>query len=130
MKKEIINIIIVGLGGFLGTTFRYIVGRIFIFYNLINFPFSTLSVNIIGSFILGFLMRIILNSNMIGTKLALFLTIGFCGGFTTFSTFSYDNFLLFKNGLIFQAILNILLSIILGILAVLAGYFFAKNIIT
>ncbi len=117
------------MGGFLGTAFRYIVGRIFIFYNFINFPFSTLSVNIIGSFILGFLIRIILNSNMIGTKLALFLTIGFCGGFTTFSTFSYDNFLLFKNGLIYQAILNIIFSIILGIFAIILGYYLARFVI-
>lgn len=129
MKNELINILIVGLGGFVGTICRYLISRLFIFFDLLSFPFATLSVNILGSFLIGFLIEIFSDSNNIQYKLMLFLTVGFCGGFTTFSTFSFDNLQLIRDGEISSAVLNISLSLILGVFAVLVGYFLAKKIV-
>ena len=129
MKNEFLNIIYVGSGGFLGSIARYGIARLFQNYSLVFFPYSTLSANIIGSFILGFLINIILSTALINPRISLFLTVGFCGGFTTFSTFSYENFTMIRDGEFVQAIIYILFSIILGLLAMYVGFVLSKYII-
>ncbi len=111
--------LLVGLGGALGAMLRY--GS-----NLIvraNFIFaSTLLVNVIGSFILGSLMAYSFGRTASMGNWVLFLGTGLCGGFTTFSAFSVENLLLMQQGKLITALLYILLSVILGILAAFAGY--------
>ena len=89
---------------------------------------GTLAVNIIGSFLIGFMLGIFMNSNLLHTNLKLFLVVGFCGGFTTFSSFTNENFLLLQNGQYLTALIYIGGSIIIGILAVFAGFLIANQL--
>lgn len=121
--KELIYIF---LGGGLGSVFRYSL------HLLINgrgpvhgFPWSTFAVNILGSFLIGLFYGLSARLN-ISHETRLFLTVGFCGGFTTFSTFSNECLTLMRHGFYGTATLYIALSIVLGILAVLAGAYLTK----
>ncbi len=108
------DIFIAGLGGFIGTALRLTISLLLVKYSK-NFPAGTFAVNIIGSFLIG--VFYILAS---GHLKLLFIT-GFCGGFTTFSSLSLENFILIDNGKMSVALLYIILSIILGILGVFLG---------
>jgi CrcB protein len=130
LKNELLNILTVGAGGFIGTVSRYGISKLFQLFDLVYFPYSTLTVNITGSFIIGFLMQIVLNTNILNPRFALFLTVGFCGGFTTFSTFSYENIMLIKDGEILQAVFYILLSVISGLISIFLGFQSAKYLVT
>ena len=122
------NILIVGLGGFAGSIARYLA------YILIDkrfpssYPISTLSVNIIGSFILGIITGVLLKTTMTSDAARLFLAVGFCGSFTTFSTFAYENLFLINQKMSSVAIIYISASLILGLLAVFAGHWAGKAI--
>lgn len=123
-----LNVVAIFIGGGTGAVLRYMAG-IFAMRTLsLNFPISTILVNIVGSFILGVLYAIFIDKPEINPALKLALTVGFCGGLTTFSTFSLEIFEMIKNAQIFQAILYIAMSIIICILAVWIGVNFAKLI--
>lgn len=87
---------------------------------------GTLTVNVLGSFIIGILVGISAKSDLISTDLRLFLMVGFCGGFTTFSSFSSENLMLMQNGQVFTVLIYTSLSILLGFLAVYLGYIFTN----
>lgn len=91
-----------------------------------NFPYGTLVVNVTGSFILGFIFFYLNENNLISPEWRLLLTTGFCGGLTTFSTFSYETVTLLNNSDYMSAIINVLSNNILSILAVISAYFLAK----
>ena len=86
-----------------------------------GFPVATLVINISGSLLLGFLMRYALASGAVSPELRALLTTGFCGGYTTFSTFSYETILLLEDGEYGRAGLYILLSVALALLGTIAG---------
>lgn len=115
-----INLIAVFIGGGLGSLLRYCAG--------LYLPFPTLLVNVLGSFILGCLFTFFIDKPEINNSLKAALTIGFCGGLTTFSTFSFQLFEMFKEGQIVNCLMYVLISVILGIGAVIAGVCFAKFI--
>lgn len=118
-----LNILYVGLGGFIGSILRYLV---FLSSNHLlgsNLPYSTIIVNIIGSFFIGFLYQFFNNYIFISESTKLLLTVGFLGGFTTFSTFSIDAFILYQNYGKFFAVSYIILSVILSLFALLLGMF-------
>ena len=115
------NIIIVALGGAVGSVCRYLVSSTF--GN--NFPWGTFIVNILGSLLIGFLIGII-NKGIISPEIKLLLVTGFCGGFTTFSTFANESFTMMKGGDVLLAALYVGLSVILGILAVWGGLHVAQ----
>lgn len=85
------------------------------------FPVATLVINISGSLLLGFLMRYALASGAVSPELRALLTTGFCGGYTTFSTFSYETILLLEDGEYGRAGLYILLSVALALLGTIVG---------
>jgi CrcB protein len=85
------------------------------------FPVATLVINISGSLVLGFLMRYALASGAVSPEMRALLTTGFCGGYTTFSTFSYEAILLLEDGEYGRAGLYILLSVALALLGTIAG---------
>ena len=85
------------------------------------FPYGTLTVNIIGSFLMGLLVAYFLKNASLSNELKLFLTVGFLGSFTTFSTFSMDAIALFSRGDVFGAVSYVFASVILSIGAVMLG---------
>src|SRR4051812_26029602 len=86
-----------------------------------NFPVGTLLVNVSGSLLLGFLWRYALGTDAISPEVRALLTTGFCGGYTTFSTFSYDTMLLLEDGQTSRAGLYVLLSVALSLVGVWLG---------
>lgn len=90
-------------------------------------PFGTLAVNVAGSFLIGLIMEASLRSSLISADLRMGLTIGFLGGFTTFSTFSYETFRLLEEGSFWQAGGNVLLSVGLCLLGTWLGIVAARQ---
>lgn len=113
------NILLVGLGGGLGSMLRYGAGLAF---DSRQFPLATLSVNIAGSFIMGLILAAAVRDQAFADNWKLFLATGVCGGFTTFSAFSAENLLLLQNGRFSIAFLYIGISIIAGIGAAWLGF--------
>lgn len=121
------QVLYVGVFGALGCVSRYLVSGWL--YNLFGrtLPYGTLGVNLIGSFLLGVLMEGNLRSTLIGPELRVGLTIGFMGGFTTFSTFSYETVRLLEEGSLVAAGANILLNVIVCILAAALGILLVRQ---
>ena len=113
--------IIAGLGGFIGTCLRFLVGKFFHLVTTSPFPWSTFVVNIVGSFIIGLLFGLVEKTNLISSSMNLLLITGFCGGFTTFSTMADDMYLLVEQKHWGLFALYICSSLILGFLFVWAG---------
>ncbi len=114
------NILIVGIGGFLGSVSRYLTGLAFIDITH-PFPVATFLINVVGSFAIGIVYGVADRSGYLNQWWILFLATGFCGGFTTFSTFAHENLRLLQAGEYVLFGLYTGGSIILGILAVLTG---------
>jgi CrcB protein len=113
--------IFVFLGGGIGSGLRYLVGKYMPNSNA-GFPWSTFSVNLIGCLIIGIVMGYFIRTSAdLKSDLALFLTIGICGGFTTFSSFAYENISLIRSGDHLLSLSYIGLSLFLGVLMVLVG---------
>lgn len=92
-----------------------------------GFPYGTLAVNIVGAFVIGLIMEFSLRSTLISEDLRMGLTIGFLGGLTTFSTFSFETFKLLEDGQFFTAFLNILVSVLICLLLTWTGIFVARQ---
>ena len=121
-------ILIVGLGGFFGTVVRFGSVKFIAQFTNISFPYGTLFVNIIGSFIIGILFALSSKTTIMSSEMRLLLTTGFCGGFTTFSTFALDCVHLINDEQYFAVASYLLISIIVGILAVFLGIWIIKII--
>ena len=113
------NLLLVGLGGSIGSIVRYAASLLI---TSKVFPYATLSVNIIGSFIIGLVFALGIKEAGLSNNWKLFLATGICGGFTTFSAFSLENMGLLQTGKISIALTYIILSIVLGIAATFLGY--------
>jgi fluoride exporter len=121
-------ILIVGLGGFLGSSIRFIIQKYFSFVSSSLFPFPTLLINLTGCLMIGILFGLASKYNILSNEMRLFLTTGFCGGFTTFSTFSNESFILLKEGNLQYFVLYVVLSVVLGIFLTFIGYSIFKVI--
>jgi fluoride exporter len=116
----VINCLLVGFGGALGAVCRYLFG--FVPLKTKNgFPLITLLINISGSLCIGFIMSLGHRKSYIDPKFLLLFKVGFCGGFTTFSTFSLESLTLIQKGAYSIAILYMLLSLLLCIAGVAGG---------
>ena len=115
----------VGAGSAAGGILRYFSGKGLTLIFPYPFPLGTFVINILGSLAIGYIYGLA-SRGTTQPGLFLFLTTGLCGGFTTFSAFSMENVLLLKNGQYTSAILYISGSIVLGILACLAGFQIGK----
>ena len=118
----------IGLGSCTGGISRYLLSKYVQNMTSSGFPIGTFMVNIIGCFIIGLLYGLFDRGNLMNTNLKLFLTVGFCGGFTTFSTFMGDNFQLIKAGNFFYCSLYMAASIFCGYLLLFLGYSLIKLI--
>ena len=112
-------LLLVGAGGFAGSALRYLISRLMLPWAVSSgFPFSTLTVNVAGSLLIGALMGLGLSGGW-----ALLCIVGFCGGFTTFSTFSLETVTLLRAGSYVPAALYMWASMVLSIAAVCGGYY-------
>jgi CrcB protein len=120
------KILVIGLGGFIGAIMRYsISGWV---YRIVGsgLPYGTLSVNILGSFILGFFLLFAEERFTISPAWRSFIAVGMMGALTTFSTFSYETFMMLQENLYGQVALNVGLNVVLTIAAVWAGMALAR----
>ena len=114
------NILAVGAGGFIGAVLRYLIGKIPVSENTV-FPVKTFAINIIGCLAIGLITVLASKNSNIDQRWILFLKVGLCGGFTTFSTFALETETLIKTGHIGLAILYVALSVIVGVGLAFAG---------
>jgi CrcB protein len=123
-----LNYILVSAGAAIGGALRYGISS-YIQRNIsVVFPYGTLVVNVVGSFFLGIIMFYLNEKELIGSEFRLFLTVGFCGGFTTFSTFSYETLTLFRDSEFGLAIYNVLLNVVLCLVGIYLAYLISKLI--
>lgn len=118
------NFLLVGLGGSIGAMLRYLIITI---WKTGSFPFHTLFINITGSLFIGIVFALSEKTNCITDNTKLFLATGICGGFTTFSTFSAENFQLLKSGEYLTAALYIFTSVAACIVATFIGFKLINN---
>lgn len=121
--------LLISLGGALGALSRHLLTTSIVRTLGTAFPFGTLAVNGIGSFLLGFVMQMCLTTNHIPPAFQMAVTIGFLGAFTTFSTFSYETLNFFRDGGWHPGMLNIAANIAISIGMVLLGMVVARSII-
>jgi len=115
------KILLVGLGGSLGSMARYISVKTIDGRLNALFPFGTLTVNLIGSFLIGIIYAVVSRKAGQSESWGTFFGAGFCGGFTTFSAFAYENVSLIQQRMATTSLLSIVISLVLGLLAVAAG---------
>ncbi len=122
------QLLYIGLFGALGCVSRYLVSGWT--YGLVgrSLPYGTLAVNVIGSFLLGLLMEGSLRSTMLAPEVRIGVTVGFMGGFTTFSTFSFETIRLLEDGSFLQAGANIAMNVVVCILFAALGIYLARQI--
>jgi len=113
--------LIVGLGSFFGGGSRFIMQQFITKFSSSSFPYGTLAVNIIGSFIIGLLFSVSERYDFMTSEVRLLLVTGFCGGFTTFSSFSLENMVMLRDGDFFHVFMYVSLSVIVGLFATYLG---------
>lgn len=121
-----INILLVALGAGIGGGFRYWVSDLSYKIFPIYFPYGTLVVNVLGSFLLGILIFGFGEKDLMNPSLKLLLGVGFCGGFTTFSTFSFETINLLRDTQFYLAGMNIILNLFLGLLGIYLAYIITR----
>ena len=120
--------LLMALGGALGTLARYFAAAALLPLSK-NLPWGTIVVNIAGAFVIGFFGTLTLAHGRfpLPENARLFVTVGFCGGFTTFSSFSLQTLDLIRKGTVGAALLNIVLSVVLCLCSVAAGHYLAAH---
>ena len=118
-------LVMVGTGGFLGSAARYMVTLLFSPLAP-GFPFATFAVNILGSFLIGFLSELAVSTTLVSPEARLFLVTGICGGFTTFSAYMFESAALMRDVQIFYTSMYLFGSIAGGLIALYSGTLFAK----
>lgn len=121
------NLVLVFIGGGFGSVLRYLLGK---WLNNTNdgIPYGTFAANVLGSLIIGFILGYAAKSDVINQNHTLLLATGFCGGFTTFSSFAYENHLFLKSGDFMSFALYTIASFVVGFLAVFSGMYLIKFI--
>jgi CrcB protein len=116
------NLLLVLIGGGLGSIARYLLSYFFTKNNVSTFPWATFIANSLGCLLIGLLFGYIQKNNLQNETIKLLLITGFCGGFTTFSTFSLENIQFIQNQNYNLALIYTLASIFVGFLAVIIGF--------
>lgn len=119
------SMLFVFLGGGFGSVLRFVISK-YLNNPTAGIPYGTFAVNIIGSLLVGIILGVSAKGNILTQNQTLLLATGFCGGFTTFSSFAYENHLLLKSGDFTTFATYTILSFILGFMAVFAGMYLVK----
>jgi CrcB protein len=123
VKVVLFNAGLVGLGGFVGALGRYVLsGVVHRLFSFGTFPSGTLAVNFMGCFAIGLFAGLAESRQAIGPEFRFFALIGVLGGFTTFSTFGYETFLMIRDSEYLRAATNVGASVVIGLALVWLGY--------
>jgi CrcB protein len=122
------TILYIGIGSFSGGIARFLISKYVQDKVMLSFPFGTFIVNVLGCFIIGMLYGLFDAGHLMNNNLRLFLTVGFCGGFTTFSTFMNENYQLLKDENYFYFVLYATLSFFVGLVMLYFGNLITKQL--
>ena len=118
--------LLIGLGGFLGANARFLVSSWAARRLGTSFPYGTFLANISGSLLLGLILAVLHDRDLLASPQRHFFVVGFLGAYTTFSTFAYESIQLFQNGSVLVGVLNIVGSVLVGLLAVVGGFWIGR----
>ena len=121
------NLLLVFIGGGVGSSLRYLLGK-YMNSTQTGIPWGTFTANILGSLFIGIILGLAAKNDTLSQSQTLILATGFCGGFTTFSTFAYENHVFLKSGDFTNFALYTIGSFVVGFLAVFLGMFLVKSI--
>ena len=107
-----------GLGGFAGSCSRFLINNLFLSFWKLPFPLATFTINILGCFIFGILLGLLAKNGQMDPRLNALLIVGFCGGFTTFSTFANESFSLLSTGEIIISFVYMFGSLLAGLMSI------------
>ena len=119
------NILLVFLGGGFGSVLRYLIGK-YLNSTETGIPYGTFTANILGSLLIGIILGLAIKNDTLSQNQTLLLATGFCGGFTTFSTFAYENHVFLKSGDFTSFAVYTIASFVIGFLAVFFGMYLVK----
>lgn len=119
------NLLLVFVGGGFGSVLRYLIGK-YLNSTETGIPYGTFAANIIGSLLIGIILGMALKNSALTQSHTLLLATGFCGGFTTFSTFAYENHVFLKSGDFTSFAIYTIASFVVGFLAVFGGMYLVK----
>jgi CrcB protein len=122
-------LLLVALGSALGGVSRFVLSTVVQERTAGLLPVGTLVVNVVGSFLVAFLLRYAMDSPSLTPEARALLATGFCGGFTTFSAFSYETLRLAQDGDYKRAVLNVVLNLVLSLLFAVAGFMAAQALL-
>ncbi len=119
------SLLLVFFGGGIGSVLRFVIGK-YLNSSETGIPYGTFAANIIGSLLIGVILGLAVKNQSLSNNQVLFLATGFCGGFTTFSTFAYENHVFLKAGDFTSFAIYTIGSFIIGFLAVFLGLYLVK----
>lgn len=115
-------VLLAGIGGFIGSSLRYLINTwVYNLFDYPTFPYGTMFVNITGCLIIGFLSGVAESREIFTPELRIFVFIGILGGYTTFSSFGYDTFGLWREGQMFLGLVNVGVQVVVGLSCVWLG---------
>lgn len=120
------QLLLVFIGGGFGSVLRFIIGK-YLNNSETGIPYGTFAANILGSLFIGIILGMALKHNSLSQNQILFLATGFCGGFTTFSTFAYENHVFLKTGDFMSFAIYTIASFVIGFLAVFGGMYLVRS---
>lgn len=120
------HLLLVFLGGGVGSSLRYLLGKYM--NSTTGIPWGTFTANIVGSLLIGIILGLAAKNDTLSQSQTLLLATGFCGGFTTFSTFAYENHVFLKAGDFTNFALYTIGSFVVGFLVVFLGLFLVKSV--
>jgi CrcB protein len=124
----LVNLVLVAIGGGLGAAARYLAGLWIVARLGAGFPWGTFFVNVTGSFLIGIVL-VLVEAGTLSAEARLFLAVGILGGYTTFSSFSYETLQLVNGGDVVPVLFNTLGQLLSGLLAVYLGVIFARGVV-